>query len=168
MHPDQRTAEKAKAMLAKMSQQNGNLTDAVARAQHSQSPETDQAETGRAATFGRPAPVHRSESQYTPSPSVTSRGEQLPFVVAGQASDGIPLPAAEQEHVIHGRSLQAVQTGQSPFHTVSYEEPGSSGRAAYSTGQPPQWNGPAAQASGPSDIAPGTPQDPPNWRARKD
>lgn len=168
MHPDQRTAEKAKAMLAKMSTSGDHPAHAVAIAHHARSPESGTAGSRDATVPGHLSPAHQLASQFAPSAVATGRGEPLPVVASGHADDdGIPLPVADAGNVVPGRSVQTSPTGQAPFKTVSFAETDMSGKAAYSSGQPPQWNGPSAPAGGQSSVVPAAPQDPPNWRARK-
>lgn len=168
MHPDLRTAEKAKALLATLSPNGDHPADAVARVHHGPSSEAGVVTSSGVAVPSQPASTHKLASQFTPATIAAGRGEQLPAVTSGQADEGIPLPAAEPGSVIPGRSLQSSPPGPAPIHTVSHAESDSSGKAVYSTGQPPQWNGPAAPSGGRTSGAPAASHDPPNWRARKE
>jgi tetratricopeptide (TPR) repeat protein len=162
LHPDQRTAEKSKVMLAKLQPPAGQPAgNSASVAQHSLP-----TESGTARAQGYPSSTHKLASQFTPAPVVAGRRTEPPYVAAAQPEDGIPLPAAESGYPATGRSLPAVSSGHAPFHAVSMPKSGETGNSVYSSEQPPQWNGPSAQTSEPSRGTPAPSQDPPNWRAR--
>ena len=184
MHPDQRTAEKSKAMLAKMMPPGTHPSETSAMA-HNHSPAAESA-AGRD-EFGtphHPSATHNIASQFTPAPLVTNRNEPVPAATAAYShsgayshhgaysnrgtypNSGTALPSAEPGNGMRGHIPQPARSAP-PFHTVSHTTSDAAGKAAYSSSQPPQWNGPSGPAIGQSSVSPAVPQDPPNWRARK-
>jgi tetratricopeptide (TPR) repeat protein len=158
MHPDQRTAEKSRVMLAKLLQPAGNSSNVAQR--------TPSAESRTTGAQVYPSSTHRLASQFTPAPVIAGRGAGPPIVAAAQPYEGTSLPAAESGTQATGRSLPPVNAGNGAIHAVSMPKSNETGEVVYSSEQPPQWNGPSAHQGKPSRVAPLGSQDPPNWRVR--
>lgn len=189
LHPDRQTADKSKAMLAKLNpEQMGRgvvTTPMVARKLQPNAAQSTQPVAFTASQDRRSAPA-----------------EDLPVIAGNRKKSGIVefdhQPTAEgfaqNESAIDGYPAQPGPTAgrplsnypeqnatrpqeqpaeSSPFRHVSYTEtqaqPVNSVEAPPAGGQPPQWRGPSPQSAGRPATSQwsSAPKDPPNWRARK-
>lgn len=180
-HPDHQTAEKSKAMLAKLNpEQSGRnvvTSPMVARRQPTGSP------ASTASRWSGPAeelPVisgNRKKSGVmefdTPSPAENYAQNEPevstpPFSRPLASGQSVKNPLG-QNYVVPQQ--QAAEP--SPFRNVSYSEPAgqplNSSEISNAGSQPPQWRGPSpGSASRPATSQwSSAPKDPPNWRAHR-
>jgi len=161
-HPDNQTAEKTKAMLAR-------LTPADARDQNTSTLARNQFQQGPAqTTVSRTNSGRQVAAQFSPAAFAnTNDGQILPVVGGAHYSDGQPLPPATASAALPAATPTSFNPDTTPLRSVSYADPEpTSGRAAYSDGrQPPQWSGPSSPPTAFATPSVQSPAEPPLWRA---
>ena len=189
LHPDHQTADKSKAMLAKLNpEQSGRgvvTTPMVARklqpnAARAIQPVASTASQNRRSTAPEDLPIISGsrkksgvvEFDNQPSTEALAQNES-----AFDDNPAQPAPTASRplrNDLDQNYTMPEEQAAESsPFRHVSYTDtpaqPVNSVEASAAGAQPPQWRGPSPQ----SGARPATshwssaPKDPPNWRARK-
>ena len=189
LHPDHQTADKSKAMLAKLNPEQAGrgvvTTPMVARklqpnAARATQPVASTASQNRRSTAPEDLPIisgNRKKSGIVefdnqPSNEGLAQNESAfndyPAQTAPTASS--PLRNDPDQNYT---MPQEQATESSPFRNVSYTDtpaqPVNSVEASSAGAQPPQWRGPSPQSSArPANSQwSSAPKDPPNWRARK-
>jgi tetratricopeptide (TPR) repeat protein len=189
LHPDHQTADKSKAMLAKLNpEQVGRgvvTTPMVARKLQPNTGRSSQSDSATASTNRRSTPAedlpiisgNRKKSgvvEFDNQPSTAGYAQN------GTGFNDYPTPPAptasrplrnypDQNYTMP----QAPTAESSPFRNVSYTEtpaPVTNTFEASAPGaQPPQWRGPSPQSAARPAASQwsSAPKDPPNWRARK-
>jgi tetratricopeptide (TPR) repeat protein len=188
-HPDHQTADKSKAMLAKLNPEQAGrgvvTTPMVARklqpnAAQATQPVASTASQNRRSTAPEDLPIisgNRKTSGIVEFDNQPSNEGLAQNESAFNDYPAQPAPTAsrplrndpDQNYTMP----QEQATESSPFRNVSYTDtpaqPVNSVEASAAGAQPPQWRGPSPQSS----ARPATsqwssaPKDPPNWRARK-
>ena len=192
LHPDHQTADKSKAMLAKMNpDQVGRgvvTTPMVARKLQpntGRSTQTDAVTASAASMDRRSAPAedlpiiagNRKKSgvvEFDNQPATEG------FAQNGTGVNGYPTQPAPtagrplRNYTDQNYTMPQEPTAESsPFRNVSYTEtpaPATNAVEASTPGaQPPQWRGPSPQSAARPAASQwsSAPKDPPNWRARK-
>ncbi|MFO0999635.1 MAG: tetratricopeptide repeat protein [Planctomycetaceae bacterium] len=185
LHPDHQTAEKSKAMLAKLSPDPTSrgvvTTPMVARKLQPNSPPSSQpvAATNSQSRRSAPAedlPIISGTRKKSGHVDFTSQPSPSGFAQNETASHEYPPHSVPEAHGTSGHYLDQNYTTpekpasqSSPFRNVSYTEPPVASEAPGVGSQPPQWRGPSPQSvSRPATSQwSSAPKDPPNWRARK-
>ena len=189
LHPDHQTADKSKAMLAKLNpEQVGRgvvTTPMVARklqpnAARAAQPVASTASQNRRSVPANDLPVISGNRKKSGVVEFDSHASTERFAHNEPAFNEYPAePAPTASRPLRNYPEQSYTMPQetavesSPFRHVSYTDipaqPANAGTAATTNGQPPQWRGPSPQSA----ARPATsqwssaPKDPPNWRARK-
>jgi tetratricopeptide (TPR) repeat protein len=189
LHPDHQTADKSKAMLAKLNPEQAGrgvvTTPMVARklqpnAARAAQPVASTASQNRRSTAPEDLPIISGsrkksgvvEFDNQPSTEALAQNES-----AFDDNPAQPAPTASRplrNDLDQNYTMPEEQAAESsPFRHVSYTDtpaqPVNSVEASAAGAQPPQWRGPSPQ----SGARPATshwssaPKDPPNWRARK-
>lgn len=195
LHPDHQTADKSKAMLAKLNPEQAGrgvvTTPMVARklqpnAARTTQPVASTASQSRRTTAAENLPIisgSRKKSgvvEFDDQPSTQGLAQnessfsnesafnEFPAQPAPTASR--PLRHYPEQNNAMPQEPTAVS---SPFRNVSYTDapaqPVNSADAAAAGAQPPQWRGPSPQSANRPAASQwsSAPKDPPNWRARK-
>ncbi len=171
LHPDQQTAAKSEAMLAKLSppsQESGALTSSILARNASPADGSIETQDG---SVGAARISKLSTEDFT-------AGSELPLVSSGRQHIDNSAPATNPEN-----SRQTQPSGEysprpqlnaeysansSPFRSVSHSERFENEPTRHSGGEPPQWQGPSGTPlPRVSDPLPSL-KDPPSWRARRD
>lgn len=185
LHPDHQTAEKSKAMLAKLNPDqisHGVVTSPmVARKQQPESAPSSQpvATTNSQGRRNAPAedlPIISGTRKKSGLVEFNNPPSTAGFAKNDTASREYPTQSVP---VAHGSSIsypdqnystpEEPASQSSPFRNVSYTESSASSEASADGSQPPQWRGPSSHSiSRPATSQwSSSPKDPPNWRARK-
>jgi tetratricopeptide (TPR) repeat protein len=190
LHPDHQTADKSKAMLAKLNpEQTGRgvvTTPMVARklqpnAARATQPVASTASQNRRSTAPEDLPIisgSRKKSGVVEFDNQPSTAGLAQNESAFDDNPAQPAPTASRplrNYPDQNYTMPEEQaTDSSPFRHVSYTDtpaqPANSVEASAAGAQPPQWRGPSPQSAArpaPSHWS-SAPKDPPNWRARKD
>lgn len=144
-HPDQQTAQKSNAMLAKLSPMS---QDAAGSQMIARQPSSHR----RAAAIAEAENHFASEEE---TPVVLSSGQRE--AVRPHYRD-LDLPPVEDNAT--GRT--------SPFRTASYNASPPNEADSDTASLPPQWEGPAAGTDAAPSADRSPPEDPPMWRSRRD
>jgi tetratricopeptide (TPR) repeat protein len=183
MRPDHQTAEKSRAMLAKLDPSalpksaagnSGiaqNRSAGARRMSPAQEPASAQPQQSAMMTSSRPeATPPDFASRFTPAAATSSQqtGVALPVVSSSEGATIIGRRSASPTSKSASPDFAATQlppVSSSPFRTVSHAAPNTAG---YSSPQaPPQWHGPTSQPVTPAATDWSSPKDPPSWRARQ-
>lgn len=165
-HPDNQTALKSRAMLAKLDPQEPGLPSTQMVAQQGSSYNNPNVRARR--PFGTPSATSVPQVH----PVSEAEGVELPVVSAGRSTRG---PAVLNEGLQAGASSTVANhsPATSPFRPVSYSSnspnvpAGSVVPANETDRQPAQWNGPSSRPAEPVSSPAPAPKDPANWRAHK-
>ena len=189
LHPDHQTADKSKAMLAKLNpEQVGHgvvTTPMVARKLQPNTGRSTQTDSATASTNRRLAPAedlpiisgNRKKSgnvEFDNQPSAEGYAQNETgfndYPTQPAPTVGRPLRNYPDQNYTMPQEPVAES---SPFRNVSYSDPAaqisSPGNPSATSAQPPQWRGPSPQSAARPATSQwsSTPKDPPNWRARK-
>jgi tetratricopeptide (TPR) repeat protein len=165
-HPDNQTALKSRAMLAKLDPQEPGLPSTQMVAQQGSSYNNPNLRARR--PFGTPSAAAVSTAQ----PTVEEQSVELPVVSAGRNNRGQAV-LADNPAAVASPSSVAASPSPSPFRPVSYATSDlpvsaeSTIPAADGSRQPAQWSGPSSRPAAPVNPEVPTPKDPANWRAHK-
>ena len=189
LHPDHQTADKSKAMLAKLNpEQTGRgvvTTPMVARklqpnAARATQPVASTASQNRRSTAPEDLPIISGSRKKSGVVEFDNQPSNEGLAQNESAFDDNPAQAAPtasrplRSYPDQNYTMPEEQaTDPSPFRHVSYTDtpaqPVNSVEASVAGAQPPQWRGPSPQSA----VRPATshwspaPKDPPTWRARK-
>jgi tetratricopeptide (TPR) repeat protein len=189
LHPDHQTADKSKAMLAKLNPEPTGrgvvTTPMVARKLQPNTGRSPQTDPARASMNRRTAPAedlpiisgNRKKSgvvEFDNQPAAEGFAQNETGLVDYSTP---PAPAASRplrNYPDQNDTMpQGPTAGTSPFRNVSYTEtpaPVTNTVEASAPGaQPPQWRGPSPQSAARPSASQwsSAPKDPPNWRARR-
>lgn len=182
-HPDQKTAEKTRAMLAQLDPNNSRDRNSPPTYPAANPSRQDVATRTKQATIDQfePASLETPKIQSASTHRTQDSGDVLPYVSSGEyaheqqheqhAQPSMLLPPVSQQPAQSGIASQSSQHIQptananvgSPFKTVSHSvQPGPANLPATSGNQLPQWRG----ASHPPAVTQGTTPEPAKWRGR--
>lgn len=189
LHPDHQTADKSKAMLAKLNpDQVGRgvvTTPMVARKLQPNAARSAQPVAATSSVNRRTAPPedlpvisgNRKRSAVVEFDNQPSSEEFAQNESAFNESPAQPATMSSgplRNYPDQNDSVPQEQPAESsPFQNVSHTDapaqPGDTVEASASNAQPPQWRGPSPQSAARPTTSQwsSTPKDPPNWRARK-
>ena len=165
-HPDNQTALKSRAMLAKLEPQEPGLPSTQMVAQQGSSYSNPNVRARR--PFGTPSAVAEPHVQAAAEPE----GFELPVVSAGRSLSNQPV--SNDGGQVAGPTIVAARNSSSSlFRPVSYStatptaSADASVRADAEGRQPAQWSGPSSRPTQPANSLPPAAKDPANWRARQ-
>ena len=162
-HPDQQTADKTKAMLAKLAPADPLTRDVAAIAQ------SRAGHSGAASMAVSQAAAGRSVARFTPDTTGLNRSEaSIPVVKSGRPTQIDVRPGTMTSQAAVQSPPVPYLSQDNSFQNVSYSDTvsGSSG-VMNSAGEPPQWNGPSSSQASATVRPAALPQEPQRWRSQQ-
>jgi tetratricopeptide (TPR) repeat protein len=165
-HPDNQTALKSRAMLAKLEPQEPGLPSTQMVAQQGSSYSNPNVRARR--PFGTPSATVEPQMQAAAEPD----GVELPVVSAGRTARN-PSVLNDGTQGAGSTYMAAETPSSSPFRPVSYSTATPTAAdtahmpAEGGSRQPAQWSGPSSRPTQSANSSPPAAKDPANWRAHQ-